>query len=72
MTNRFKDWTVTKYTATSPNGKCILWVAGGFLFFKDNGDAQNAVLIGLSLWQKWKVWRELKKEMTERAFPKNL
>ena len=62
----FQDWKIGRYRLTSPDGKYILWIGGGFICFKDYDDGQ--VLVGgLSFWGKYKLWREYKRESKRRS-----
>lgn len=65
----FSGWVFEDYTVRQPSGRYSLWTATGFLFFRDY---QGGPLVNpLNLWERWVVWRELKKERRRRAI-KNL
>lgn len=66
---RFSDWKIDGYTAVSPDGKYKLWIASGFMFFCDYHPhyPSVALLKGISIWQKYKIWREFCKERKYRA-----
>lgn len=66
MKKPFKDWTITFYTATSPDMKYQLWIASGFLGFSDSDEAKEHLLSVVGIWHRWRLWRELKKEMISR------
>lgn len=69
METRFKDWKIDGYTAESPDGKYLLWIANGFSFFEDYRPhhPRVALLKGIGFWQKYKIWREFCKERNYRA-----
>jgi hypothetical protein len=59
----FKDWKIEYYRA-SHEGKS-LWICNGFQFFKD--EKLKTFLSHLSFFQRYRLWRELKREIRERA-----
>lgn len=64
----FSDWIFTNYIIISPDMKYRLWVRNGFLSF---GDYDNSNLIDMaSLWDKWLLWREYKRECRRRLYDK--
>jgi hypothetical protein len=69
MENPFKNWTTTPYCVISPDAKYCLWIANGFLSFKDYNHHQGErFLFGMNIYQRWRVWRLLKQEINSRAF----
>lgn len=62
----FESWHIDRYRALSPDGKYRFWIASGLIFFRDDGGEEQLLNL-LSFWQKWKVWRALKKEMEMRV-----
>ena len=61
----FSDWEL-KYSAIY-KGKHCLMVGYGFLSFDDDlYQSRVAFLRGLSLWDRWLLWREWKREMKRR------
>lgn len=61
----FKDWKITRFKAESPDEKYTFWIASGFYFFRDIGKEQLLSL--LPFLKKYRVWREVRKEMVSRA-----
>jgi hypothetical protein len=68
---RFHDWRFSGggYTATSPDEKYCLWISG-FLSFGDY-NSRKPFLAGLSWPEKWKLYREIKREQKIRKEKKN-
>lgn len=66
---RFKSWKIDGYTAKSPCGKYELWIANGFMCFDDIGChyPKKPLLFKINVFQKYKIWRELVKEIKLRA-----
>lgn len=63
----FKDWVISDYEAVHRDGR-KLWVANGFLFLKSESH-RKTTLIGFSLIDRYKLWRELKREVRKRNIP---
>lgn len=68
----FRGWNFSrsKHTITSKDGKHCLWVCNGFLHFSDYTSTYNnaePLLDGLNIFERWKVWREYKREKRRRS-----
>lgn len=59
----FRDFKIGEFTADS--GDICLWIASGFTCFRDY-KARN-FLYPMGWWMRWKLWRELKREIMRRA-----
>jgi hypothetical protein len=75
----FREWEIDHYHArlylseddAKPLGlrgqpRASLWIANGFSFFKDDS-GHPPFLTGMSMWQRWLLWRELVRERRRRA-----
>lgn len=64
----FKSWEFTQYTIR--NEKYCLWVSNGFSFFRDYSlffSDTKPFLAGIGFWLRWRLWREYKREISDRA-----
>lgn len=67
METKFKDWSINAHKAMSQDGQRCLWVGNGFMGFADySHDAKVAMIVGLSKWDRYRLWRELRREMKNR------
>ena len=60
----FADWDFSDHYVIK-NDKSALWVCSGFSFFKDYWGAP--FLIGFGLIDRWRLWREYRREVRRRA-----
>lgn len=69
LENIFSDWKIDGYKAESPDDKYCLWIANGFLGFKDYDtfSPREPLLKGVNFLVKYKIWRALRSEMRCRA-----
>lgn len=63
----FRGWEIDHYTAEHPEKGYKLWIPNGLTFFRDYEGASEPFLSGTSFWQRWRIWRELKRERRRRA-----
>lgn len=62
----FADWAFRAHTIE--RGPYRLWIANGFMNFRDWKDGHGApFLCGVSLWARWRIWREYTREVRRRA-----
>lgn len=66
-TNYFKNWNIDHFTAENREKGYSLWIANGFFFFKDYYQCSSAFLVGFNIFDRWKIWKCLKKEIRNRA-----
>lgn len=66
--SKLQGWKIDGYRAVSEDGKYALWIANGFLYFKDHEPhyPRHTLLAGASLIDKYKLWREIKRERKHR------
>lgn len=67
--NIFSTWKINGYRAENENH--CLWICNGFIFFRDCdsfGNNPKPFLMHLSWFQRYRLWRELKREMRRRSF----
>lgn len=66
---KFSDWRIDGYTAKSPDGLYELWIANGFLSFDDYycHYPKQTLLTHVNIFQKYKLWKEIKKELKLRT-----
>lgn len=69
METIFKDWRIDGYTADSNDGKYRLWIANGFISFRDCDChfPRQSLLVGIGIFKRYKIWRQLVKERKLRA-----
>lgn len=61
----FSDWEIG-YSRLYKDKYCLL-IGCGFLSFGDDMyESRTAFLYGLSIWDKWLLWREFRREMKRR------
>ena len=58
------NWDIDKYTATSPDGTEVLWIANSFLFFRDY--ERGYLLSSLTRKEKKKLWKDIQTEKRHR------
>lgn len=68
----FADFELDYYHARNKAIGLCFWTANGFIFFRDDcpiGESCDfkPFLRGLNLWQRWRLWREYKRELLRRA-----
>lgn len=61
----FKDWMIDRYHAQTKDFNYRFWISNGFFSFKDEGNQQLLSII--PIWTRYRIWRELKKEMLLRV-----
>lgn len=57
----FKDWNITAYQATHKDGRS-LWIANGFMMLADQSH-YKASLKGYGLIDRYRLWKELKRQI---------
>lgn len=64
----FRDWKIGLHTAEK--GKFCVWICNGFWFFDDERNplisGQETLLTHIGLFDRWRLWRELKREKERR------
>lgn len=65
----FKNWIIDHFTISSPDRKYCLWIGNGYTCFEDYNRfyTEEPFLALMNFWQKWKIWRAIKREKYLRS-----